>query len=750
MSSIPSSILNLCNNTQVLSQIHSRFIIHGLHQNPSLSSLLIDRYAHLSRLDLSIKLFESLTSPTALSYHAILRNLCLNGEYHSALVVYRRMVAQSLFPDESVSALVIKACLHVSRLLGCLQAHCHVLKLGLDCFAVVGNALVEMYGKLCEIGDARRVFDLMPRKNLASWNAIISVVCESGYSIESCRLFKRLRFEGLEPDFVTIVNLLRLCVDLNSLLMGKSVHWLAILCNLTGELWVSTALLMMYCKLGDLETARRLFDWIQDKDCAVWNILISGYSKNGYPGLALELLGEMGKSGLRTDLFTAIASIAAVAELKSLRWAKEIHGHVIRNGVDYQVSVHNSLIEMYWKCKSPEIARRIFDSLGNKSSVSWSSMIKCYVNNGFDSESVLLFNEMKKNGVRPDAITLINVLPAFVNSSALEQVENSHGYSIKQGLNSSVSFMTSLLVSYAKCGCIEMAQKLFDEEEIDRRDVVLWNSMIGAYSKHGSWDQCFKLYNQMRDLALRPDPVTFLGLLTACVNSGKVKEGQKCFSEMVDIYGYQPDQEHYASMVDLLGRSGQLEEARKLIEKMPLKPDVRVWGPLLSACKLHSETELAEFAAEKIIAMEPHNAGNYVLLSNIYAAAGKWDGVARMRSFLRGGSLKKTPGISWLDINGQVYQFKPLVISNFVGDAFALSVFFLTTHVKQTRVGPWDNGKGPLTANEDPTAIILFVNSSNRESISGVVSPASFRSQTLISFRDFFGPPRMNCCLRPP
>ncbi|KAH7654318.1 TPR-like protein [Dioscorea alata] len=653
------SMLKLCNSAQVLSQIHTRFIIHGVDQNPSLSSLLIDRYSHLSRLDLSIKLFQSLSTPHSLAYHAILRNLCLNGEFHRVLVVYRQMLAQSLLPDEHVSVLVVRACVDVSLCFSvCLQVHCHLLKFGLDCFASVGNALVEMYGNVCEIGDARRLFEILPSRNLASWNAIVLAVGESGDFMESFRLFKRMRYEGFEPDFVSLLGVLRLCVDLNSLEMGRLVHLLAILSNLSGDLSVNTALLMMYCKLGDLEMARQLFDWMEEKDCAVWNILISGYSKNGFPGLALELLVDMGKSGVRMDLFTAFASIATVTELKSLRWAKEIHGHVIRNGSDYQVSVHNSLIEMYCKCRSPEIASRIFDSLGNRSAVSWSSMIKGYINNGYSSKALLLFNEMKKNGVIPDAITLINVLPAFVNSAAFEQVKNIHGCSMKQGLNTSVSFMTALLVSYAKCGCIEMAQKIFDEEEIDRRDVVLWNSMIGAYSKHGCWDQCFKLYCQMRNLALKPDLVTFLGLLTACVNSGRVKEGRECFSDMVDVYGYQPDQEHYASMVDLLGRSGRLDEARKLIEKMPMKPDVRVWGPLLSACKLHSETELAEFAAEKIISMEPHNAANYVLLSNIYAAAGKWDDVARMRRFLRGGGLKKTPGISWLDINGQVHEFR--------------------------------------------------------------------------------------------
>ncbi|KAA8519453.1 hypothetical protein F0562_013672 [Nyssa sinensis] len=166
-----------------------------------------------------------------------------------------------------------------------------------------------------------------------------------------------------------------------------------------------------------------------------------------------------------------------------------------------------------------------------------------------------------------------------------------------------------------------MARKLFDAEEIYNKDVVTWNSMISAYSKHGDWFQCFNLYNQMKEEKLRPDCVTFLGLLTACVNSGSVEEGWECFKEMTETYDCQPNQEHYACMVDLLGRAGHMKEASELINSMPFKPDARVWGPLLSACKMHSETKLAEFAAEKLMSMEPKNAGNYVLLSNIYAGA---------------------------------------------------------------------------------------------------------------------------------
>ncbi|XP_010246114.2 PREDICTED: pentatricopeptide repeat-containing protein At4g19191, mitochondrial-like [Nelumbo nucifera] len=652
-----SSLLDNCNKTEFLQQIHARFIHYGLHQNSTLSAKLIDSYANLGRLDLSELVFSFVNDPNALLYNTILRNLSSFGKCEKTLLLYQEMVMKSMYPDEFTYPFVLKTCSCVFDVENGKKIHCHVVKLGFDSDATVHAALIDMYENFGEIEDAE-VIGRMPIKNLAYWNSFIAGSYQNGCPHESFRIFKKMRLQGVEFDSATLVNLLRSCVDLNSLETGRQVHLLIALSNLGEDLSVNTALLTMYCKLGNLETARSLFDRMPEKDSVVWNLMISAYSRNGYPQEALKLLIEMGRSGVRADLFTAIAVVPSVAELKSLCHGKQIHANVIRNGSDYQISVHNSLIEMYSKCGNLEAACKIFDAVANKTVVSWSSMIKGYVSHDLSHDALFLFTKMKMEGVSPDAITLINIVPACVNIGALETLKYFHGYSIKRGLNIIISVATAFLISYAKCGCIEIAQKLFDEGEIDCKDIVSWNSMISAYSKHGNWSQCLELYNQMKGLKLKPDRVTFLGLLTACVNSGYVKEGWECFQEMTKIYGCQPNQEHYACMVDLLGRAGHINEAVDLIRTMPIEPDARVWGPLLSACKMHSETRLAEFAAEKLISMEPKNAGNYILLSNIYAAAGKWDGVARMRCILRDKGLKKTPGSSWLEINGNVHEFR--------------------------------------------------------------------------------------------
>ncbi|KAI4300042.1 hypothetical protein L6164_033461 [Bauhinia variegata] len=655
--SISTSILNLCRKPQHLRQIHARFFLHGLHQNSILSSKLIDCYANFGLLGISQKIFNSTENPDSVLYNAILRSLSRFGEHERSLWVYHEMVKKSMYPDQDSYARVLRSGFCLSDEQG-KTVHGHIVKLGVDAFDSVGSTLMEMYDEGDVFLNGYEPFLKQDIMELKYWNDLISEASQCGKMEESFQIFSRMRKERLQPNSVTTINLLRSAVDLNSLKLGRLLHSLVVVSNLCKELSVSTALLSMYAKLGIIEDARLLFEKMSEKDCVVWNIMISAYSKNRCPEESLELLSCMVRSGVRADLFTAIPAISSIIQLKNAKLGKQVHAYVIRHGEDYQVSVHNSLIDMYSICNDLNSAQKTFDLIMEKTLVSWSAIIKGYAMHDHCLDALSLFSEMKLQGNRVDFIIVINILPACANIGALEYVRYLHGHSLKVSLDSLTSVKTSLLTSYAKCGCIEIARELFDEEKSSYKDLIAWNSMISAYAKHGEWFQCFQLYNQMKLSNIIPDRVTFLGLLTACVNSGLVKEGKDIFMEMMEIYGYQPSQEHHACMVDLLGRAGHIDEAREIIKTMPFKPDARVWGPLLSACKMHSETQFAEFAADNLINMEPKNAGNYILLSNIYAAAGKWDGVAKMRSILRDRGLRKTPGCSWLELNGKVHEFR--------------------------------------------------------------------------------------------
>ncbi|KAA0054005.1 hypothetical protein IC582_029181 [Cucumis melo] len=653
-----SLLFNRCNSIQHLQQIHARFILHGFHQNPTLSSKLIDCYANLGLLKHSLQVFCSIIDPNLTLFNAILRNLTRYGESERALLVYQQMVAKSMHPDEETYPFIFRSCSSFSNVGFGRTIHGYLVKLGFDSFDVVATALAEMYEKWIAFENAHQLFDKRSVKDLGWSSSLTTEGSQNGNGEGIFRVFVRMRAEQLVPDSLTFVNLLRFIAGLNSIQLAKIVHCIAIVSKLSGDLLVYTAVLSLYSKLRSLVDARRLFDKMPEKDRVVWNIMIAAYAREGKPRECLELFKSMARSGIRSDLFTALPVISSIAQLKCVDWGKQTHAHILRNGSDSQVSVHNSLIDMYCECKMLDSACNIFNWMTDKSVISWSAMIKGYVKNGQSLTASSLFSKMKSDGIQADFVTMINILPAFVHIGALENVKYLHGYSMKLGLTSLPSLNTALLITYAKCGYIEMAQRLFEEERIDDKDLIMWNSMISAHANHGDWSQCFKLYNRMKCSNSKPDQVTFLGLLTACVNSGLIEKGKEFFKEMTESYGCLPSQEHFACMVNLLGRAGLISEAGELVRNMPIKPDARVWGPLLSACKMHPGSKLAEFAAEKLIDMEPKNAGNYILLSNIYAAAGKWEEVAKMRSFLRNKGLKKTPGCSSLEINGRVTEFR--------------------------------------------------------------------------------------------
>ncbi|XP_074312983.1 pentatricopeptide repeat-containing protein At4g19191, mitochondrial-like [Silene latifolia] len=679
-----SSLLNLCNNPNLLKQFHARLILHGHHQNPSLSSKLFESYSKIGFYNYALRVFNAISCPSFDLYNRVLQICTLSGEFEKTLLFYNKMVSNFMYPDEISYPFVVRSCKEVNDVKFGKRVHGHLFKLGFDSNDGVVDALVEFYDELGSFENARQMFDEMPVRGLDYWNSRILNCLRDGNVYGSFLLFKQMMEESIQPDSINVINLVRASVELKSKKLGVSVHGLIVVSGHSGDLGVSTALLTMYSKLGCLENAILVFEQMLVKDNVVWNLMISAYCRYGHPRKSLDLVGNMISEGMRMDLFTALATVTSIGELNSPQLGRQVHGYCIRNGLDCEVSVLNSLIDMYCKCNNVEIGRKVFESVSEKTEVSWSTIIKGHVKHGQYSEALSLFVEMKSDGFRLDSPTILTVLPACVNSSALELVKYVHGIGVKLGLCSTPSVNTELLVSYAKCGCIEMARKLFDEDEIISKDIITWNSMISAYSKHGEWQQCFALYEQLKDSYLRPDNVTFLGLLTACVNSGRVEEGWKVFQEIKETYGYQPSQEHYACMVDLLGRAGYISQATNLINSMACKPDARVWGPLLSACRKHPETEVAELAAEKLISLEPKNAGNYVLLSNVYAANGKWDKVAKLRSFLREKGLKKIPGMSWLEVNGKTHEFRVADRSHPMSDDIYSILGFIEIEIEDT------------------------------------------------------------------
>ncbi|XVF72985.1 hypothetical protein PTKIN_Ptkin12aG0165000 [Pterospermum kingtungense] len=359
------------------------------------------------------------------------------------------------------------------------------------------------------------------------------------------------------------------------------------------------------------------------------------------------------KSGFGLDCYALTALMDMYAKLRMLPLARQVFDEMrVRN-----VPTWNALIAGYSRCGDMKEASELFKSMPEKNVVSWTSMISGYSQNGQFSRALEMFLRMEKEtAIKPNRVTIASVLPACANLGALEVGERIEAYARENGLFEDLYVSTCVLEMYTRCGKIEVAKRVFDEIG-QRRNLCSWNSMIMGFALHGKCIEALEYYDQMLHEGTAPDDVTFVGVLLACTHGGLVVIGRELFESMAEKYHINPKLEHFGCMVDLLGRAGALQEAYDLIKTMHMKPDAVVWGALLGACSFHNNVELAEKAAQHLFQLEPWNAGNYVILSNIYASAGRWDGVAKLRKSMKGGQITKTAGYSLIEEGGYMHKF---------------------------------------------------------------------------------------------
>lgn len=451
-------------------------------------------------------------------------------------------------------------------------------------------------------------------------------------------------------------SLLHSCITRKAVEPGKQLHAHLCLTGLGYNINLATKLVNLYCVCGKLTDAHHLFDRIPKGNIFLWNVLIRGYAWNGPYEAAISLYYQMLNYGHVPDNFTLPFVLKACSALSAMEVGKSIHEHAKRTKWDKDVFVGAALIDMYAKCGCVGRSREVFDNVNipERDVVVWNSMLAAYSQNGHPEECLSLCGEMACAGVRPTEATLVTAISASADVAALRQGRELHGYSWRQGFHSQDKVKTALVDMYAKSGSVKVARILF--QRLQEKRVVSWNAMITGYAMHGHADAALGLFNEMIGKA-QPDHITFVGVLSACNHGGLLTEGRMYFDSMTKDYGIEPTIQHITCMVDLLGHSGRLDEAYGLITQMKVMPDAGVWGAFLNSCKIHGHVEFAELALERLIELEPDDAGNYVILSNIYAQAGRWEGVAKLRELMNVRGVKKTTAYSWIEVKNKVHAF---------------------------------------------------------------------------------------------
>ncbi|KAL6129957.1 hypothetical protein ACLB2K_068339 [Fragaria x ananassa] len=394
--------------------------------------------------------------------------------------------------------------------------------------------------------------------------------------------------------------------------------------------FLATKLIEMYSELDSIENAREVFDKTHKRTIYMWNALFRALTLAGHGTEVFNLYRQMNAIGVPSDRFTYtyVLKACVVSECSSslLQKGKEIHGHILRHGYGAHVHVTTTLLDMYARFGCVSYASSVFDQMQNRNVVSWSAMIACYAKNARPYEALELFRKMilEAPDLFPNSVTMVSVLQACAALAALEQGKFIHGYILRRGLDSTLPVMSSL---------------------------------ITIYGIHGYGKRAIQVFEDMIDHGVSPSYISFVSVLGACSHEGLVEEGKVIFQSMVREHGLYPSIEQYACMVDLLGRANRLDEAAKIIDNMRIEPGAQVWGALLGSCRIHGNVELAERASKRLFELEPRNAGNYVLLADIYAKAKMWDEVKRVKRLLEDWELQKVPGRSWIEVNRKIYSF---------------------------------------------------------------------------------------------
>ncbi|KAJ4877903.1 Pentatricopeptide repeat-containing protein [Raphanus sativus] len=502
------------------------------------------------------------------------------------------------------------------------------------------------------------------KTDVFSWNSVIADLARSNDSSEALRAFSSMRKLSLHPNRSTLPCAIKACSSLLDLSSGKQTHQQAFVFGYHSDVFVSSALIAMYSTCGEVDDARKVFDEMTVRNIVCWTSMIRGYDLNGNAVNAVSLFKDLlidesdHEDAMLVDSKGMVSVISACSRVAAKGLTESIHGFVVKRGFERGVSVGNTLLDAYAKGREGgvAVARRIFDQIVGKDSVSYNSIMSVYAQNGMSNEAFDVFRIlMKDKGVTFNSITLSTVLLAVSHSGALRVGKCVHDQVIRMGLEDDVIVGTSMIDMYCKCGRVETARKVFDR--MRKKNVRTWTAMIAGYGMHGHAGKALELFPVMISSGVRPNYITFVSVLAACSHAGLHVEGWRWFNAMKGRFGVEPGLEHYGCMVDLLGRAGYLQKAYDLIQTMKMKPDSVIWSSILAACRVHKNVELAEISVARLFELDPSNCGYYMLLSHIYADAGRWKDVERVRTVMRKRGLVKPPGFSLLELNGEVHVF---------------------------------------------------------------------------------------------
>ncbi|KAL5811413.1 hypothetical protein ACOSQ4_027981 [Xanthoceras sorbifolium] len=642
--------------------VHSCLTQSRLEPDSVALNSLISLYAKCGDSSRADTIFKSMGKKKDLvSWSAMISCFANCGREFDAVHMFLEMLECGFRPNEFCFAAVIRACSNAENLSMGKIIFGFLMKCGFFAGEVcVGCALIDMFVKGGgDLESAYKVFDKMTERNVVTWTLMITRCTQLGCPRDAVGLFSDMILTGFMPDRFTLSGVVSACAELELLTLGQQLHSWVIRTGLALDVCVGCSLVDMYAKCTEdrsLDDCRKVFDRMPDHNVMSWTAIITGYVQSGgYDKEAIELFCEMIQGRVAPNHFTFASVLKACGNLLNSYVGEQVYTHAVKRGLSLDNIVGNSLISMYSRSGRMEEARKAFESLLVKNLVSYNSIINAYAKGLNSEETFEILHEIEDTGVGVSAYAYASLLSGASSIGAIGKGEQIHGRILKSGFESNCCVCNALISMYSRCGNIEAAFQVF--KEMRDRNIISWTSMITGFAKHGFTRRALEIFRDMLQAGVRPNEITYIAVLSACSHVGLISEGWKHFRSMSEEHGIVPRMEHYACMVDLLGRSGSLIETLEFIRSMPFMADALVWRTFLGACRVHGDTELGKHAAKMILEQDPNDPAAYILLSNLHASAGQWKDVADIRRSMKERNLTKEAGCSWIEVENEVHKF---------------------------------------------------------------------------------------------
>ncbi|KAF8041808.1 hypothetical protein BT93_A0415 [Corymbia citriodora subsp. variegata] len=646
-------------------------------------------------------------SPSPLDRRRLLIDRLDGGDLRRAISHLELASRDGSHPDLLTFSLLLKSCIRSRAFALGRRVHGALAQSRLEPDSVILNSLISLYSKSSDWAEAERIFgDMGNKRDLVSWSSMISCYANNHMEFEAVDTFVRMLEDDFFPNDYCFAAVIRACSVPENASTGETVFGFIIKSGyLDSDVCVGCALIDLFAKGShDLVSARKVFEKMPERNVVAWTLMMTRCTQLGCPKEAVDLFLDMLMSGPAPDRFTLTAVLSACSELELLPLGVQLHSWVIRSGLALDVCVGCSLVDMYVKSVdsgSLHDSRKVFDRMQDHNVMSWTAIITGYAQSEENEEAIKLFWEMMKGhmedaqrafdalfeknlvsyntlvdahakslesneafellheieerGIGTSAFTFASLLSGAACVGAIGKGEQIHARMVKSGLDSNLCISNALISMYSRCGNIEAAFRVFSETR--EKNIITWTAMITGFAKHGFGTRALDTFHKMLDAGVRPNEITYVAVLSSCSHVGLVSDGWRHFRSMYTEHGIMPRTEHYACMVDLLGRSGSLVEALQFINSMPFRADTLVWRTFLGACRVQGNVELAKQAAAMIFEQEPDDPTTYILLSNIYASAGLWEDAAAIRKKMKLKNLTKEASCSWIEVKNTVHKF---------------------------------------------------------------------------------------------